>query len=346
MAVTNGGDQAMTTMRGGIDLGGTKIQAVIVDEENAVKGEARQPTPTEGTKSDVIRAMADTLADAARAAGVETSSLAGIGVGAPGATDLEAGTLGHASNLPGGWVDPYPLAAELSGLAGAPVALGNDVGVAVDAEFHLGAGAPYQSLLGVWWGTGVGSGLILDGERWLGRGSAGEFGHMIVRLGGAREVGAMKLRGTVEAYAGRAAMEAKARHAVEKEHRKTKLFHIMEHKGRTRLSSGVWASALEKEDELATELVDRAVKVLGAGIASVVNLLDLEAIVIGGGLGSRLGQPYADRIAGEMRPHLLVPEEAPPVHTTALGDLGGAIGAALLAKKMSHVAQVSAAAAL
>lgn len=336
----------MTTMRGGIDLGGTKIQAVVVDEHSTVTGEAREATPTEGTKSDVIHAMAETVTAAAQAAGVETSSLAGVGVGAPGATDFEAGTLGHASNLPGGWAEPYPLAAELSGLIGAPVGLGNDVGVAVDAEYHLGAGKPYQSLLGVWWGTGVGSGLILHGERWLGRGAAGEFGHTIVRLGGAREVGAMNLRGTVEAYAGRAAMEAKARHAVEKEQKKTRLFHIMEHKGRTRLSSGVWASALDKHDELAIHLVDRAVQVLGAGIASVVNLLDLEAIVIGGGLGTRLGQPYADRIAEEMHPHLLRPEEAPAVHTAALGDLGGAIGAALLAKKMSHLAQVSPAGAL
>ena len=115
---------------------------------------------------------------------------------------------------------------------------------------------------------------------------------------------------------------------------------------RTRLSSGVWSSALEKDDKLAVHLIDRAIKVLGAGIASVVNLLDLEAIVVGGGLGTRLGQPCADRIAEAMRPHLLVQDDAPPVHTAALGDLGGSIGAALLVKKMSHVAQVSAAKAL
>jgi len=333
----------MTTMRGGIDLGGTKIQAVVVDGGGAVKGEARQQTPTEGTKSEVIRAMAATVSAAARAAGIETASLDAVGVGAPGATDLEAGTLGHASNLPGGWEEPYPLGAELSGLIGAPVALGNDVGVAVDAEFELGAGMPYRSMFGVWWGTGVGSGLILNGERWLGRGAAGEFGHTVVRLGGVREVGAMRLRGTVEAYAGRAAMEAKARHAVEKKRKKTKLFRIMKHKDRTRLSSGVWASALERDDELANHLIDRAIKALGAGIASVVNLLDVEAIVIGGGLGTRLGQPYADRIADAMRPHLLVQDDAPPVHTAALGDLGGAIGAALLARNKSQAAQVSAA---
>jgi len=334
-----------TSIRGGIDLGGTKIQAVIVDDTNRVIGSGRRPTPTEGTKSDVIREMAETMGDAAREAGVDTSSLVGVGVGAPGAADNDKGTLGHATNLPGGWLEPYPLAAELSGLIGAPVALGNDVGVAVDAEFRLGAGTPYRSILGVWWGTGVGAGIVLDGERWVGRGAGGEFGHTIIRLGGAREVGAIGLRGTVEAYAGRAAMEAKARQALDKGE-KTKLFHIMEHKGRTRLSSGVWATALEKEDALAIRLVNRAVEALGAGVASAVNLLDLEAVVIGGGLGTRLGQPYAERIAESMLPHLFVRERPPDVHTAALGDLGGAIGAALLAESFSQVAQVSPASAL
>jgi len=86
--------------------------------------------------------------------------------------------------------------------------LGNDVGVAVDAEFRLGAGKPFHSILGIWWGTGVGGGLVLDGRRWVGRGAAGEFGHTVVKLGGRAEP--KGLRGTVEAYAGRAAMEARA----------------------------------------------------------------------------------------------------------------------------------------
>ena len=87
--------------------------------------------------------------------------------------------------------------------------VGNDVQVATDAEFKLGAGKPYQSLLGVFWGTGVGGGLMLDGKPWVGRGGAGEIGHMVVMIGGAAaRAGA---RGCLEAYAGRAAMEARAR---------------------------------------------------------------------------------------------------------------------------------------
>jgi glucokinase len=318
--------------RGGIDLGGTKIQAVVVNSRNAVLGEARRPTPTSGGPADLVAELAATLEDAARAADCEASSLIGVGVGVPGAIDADRGTLVHAPNLPG-WDAPYPVVEELSGrLGGVPVHLGNDVGVAVDAEFHLGAGKPYRSILGLWWGTGVGGGIILDGERWRGRGAAGEIGHTVVKLGGRAEPSG--LRGTIEAYAGRAAMEARARRLVERGE-KTQLFTIMEKKGRTRLASGVWEAALEKSDPLAVKLIDRAVEILGAGAASVVNLLDIEAIVIGGGLGTRLGQPYADRIAEAMTPHLFQPERPPGVHVALLGDLGGAIGAALLAQVSS-----------
>lgn len=325
--------------RGGIDLGGTKIQAVVVDERNAVVGQARRPTPTTGGPPDVVREMAIALKEAAASAGCDAAALQGVGVGAPGAADASSGTLAHAGNLPG-WDEPFPLATRLSEQVGVPVLLGNDVGVAVEAEFELGAGKPYDSLLGVWWGTGVGGGVILNGKHWLGRGAAGEFGHTVVRLGGRKEANDLGLRGTVEAYAGRAAMEARARKLAAKGV-KTDLFKIMEKKGRARLASGVWADALAKGDKLATKLVDQAVEVLGAGIASVVNLLDLEAVVIGGGLGSRLGSPYAERIAAAMRPHLLVKERPPAVHVAKLGDLGGAIGAALLVRNTATSAQVS-----
>jgi len=104
----------------------------------------------------------------------------------------------------------------------------------------------------------------------------------------------------------------------------------MERKKRVALTSGVWAEALEHHDALATDLIDRAVAALGAGIASAVNLIDVEAVVIGGGLGTRLGEPYVARIEQQMGPHLFVDARPPAVHLAALGDLGGAIGASLL----------------
>ena len=133
----------------------------------------------------------------------------------------------------------------------------------------------------------------------------------------------------MEAYAGRAAMEGQVSKMVEKG-RKTDLFKLMRERERTRLTSGIWARALDREDKLATHMLDRAVRALGAGIASAVNVLDVEGVIIGGGLGVRLGHPFAQRIAEEMLPHLFVDYRPPHVHVAALGDLGGAIGAALL----------------
>jgi glucokinase len=313
--------------RGGIDLGGTKIQAVVVNGRGSVIGDARHPTPTNGGPPAVTAEMAATLAEAADAAGVEASSFASVGVGSPGVIDTAAGTVASARNL-SDWIEPFPLAAELSkAVGGAPVSLGNDVSVATDAEFKLGAGKPYKSLLGVFWGTGVGGGIVLNGKPWNGRGAAAEIGHIVVKKDGA--LCPCGREGCLEAYAGRASMEAKARR--EAEHgRKTNLFKIMEKRGRTRLTSGVWARAIEAGDELAIELIDRAISYLGAGIGSAVNLLDPEAVVIGGGLGVRFGPAYLERIKDATMPHVFADDRPPEVLVASLGDLGGATGAALL----------------
>jgi glucokinase len=314
--------------RGGIDLGGTKIQAVVVDDDHRVLGQARGPTPTEGGPPDVAAAMSGALRDAAEQAGVEVGALAAVGAGSPGQVDTPAGTVTGARNLPD-WVGTFALGPALADDLGVPVAVGNDVDVATLAEFEIGAGREFGSLLGVFWGTGVGGGIVLDGEPWRGRGAGGEIGHMVVKLGGARCT--CGRRGCMEAYAGRGAMELEARRRVKRGTR-TELFKIMERRGRERLTSGVWARALRQQDKLAVELLERAVAALGAGVASACNVLDVEAVVIGGGLGVRLGEPYAQRIAEAMRPHLFA-SEPPVVRLAALGDLGGAIGAALLAAR-------------
>jgi glucokinase len=313
-------------VKGGVDLGGTKIQVVVVDEGHEVLGEARHATPIKGGPPDVVAHMVEAIREAAEVAGVETGDLEGVGVGSPGAIEAEAGVVAEARNLPG-WDTPFAMGPALEKALGTRVRLGNDVQVAVDGEFALGAGSDSSSLLGVWWGTGVGGGIILDGKPWLGRGAAGEIGHIVVKQGGAHCP--CGRRGCMEAYAGRAAMEARARHLKKKGHH-TKLFKIMEKRGRTRLQSGIWARALEAEDEMAIELIDRAIEALGTGVASAVNVLDVETVVIGGGLGTRLGEPYVRRIEKAMMPHLFVSDRPPAVLPAALGDLGGAVGATLL----------------
>jgi glucokinase len=316
------------TLRGGLDLGGTKVQAVVVSEADDVVGSARHPTPTSGGPEDVAATLADALTEAATQAGVATADLAGVGVGSPGAVDDAEGTVAQAGNLPN-WIDPFPLRDVLAERLGSQVRLGNDVQVATDAELALGAGRGCSSLLGVFWGTGVGGGIVIDGKP-LDAPSAGELGHVVVRMGGRRCP--CGRRGCLEAYAGRGSMERRARQlAARGEH--TQLFKIMEKRGRDRLSSGVWARALEADDHLAHRLVGEAIEALGAGVASAVNLLGVEVVVIGGGMGVRLGEPFARRIEAAMMPHLFADDMPPVVRVAALGDLGGAIGASLLVSR-------------
>jgi glucokinase len=318
--------------RGGLDLGGTKIEAVVVDARNKVLASARRATPTKGGPVAVTAQLAGALTAAAQSAGLEPAELRGVGVGSPGIVDTSTGAVSSARNLPD-WNGSFELGPALAEELGTAVFVGNDVQVATDGEFKLGAAKPYRSVLGVFWGTGVGGGLILNGKPWTGRGGAGEIGHIVVEIDGARCP--CGRRGCLEAYAGRAAMEARAQRRVEKG-RKTDLFTLMKERKRTRLTSSIWAQALERKDKVATEIIDGAIRALGAGIASALNLLDVEAVVIGGGLGVRFGQPFADRIAREMLPHLFNDEHPPAVRVASLGDQGGAIGASLLVRNSRH----------
>jgi glucokinase len=312
----------------GVDVGGTKIQSAAVRDERVV-GSFRHPTPLEGAAALVV-AIAESVRDALADAGGEAGDVGAVGIGMPGTIDPEAGTVANSPNLPGFTeAEPIFLGQMVSdALGGAPVVLGNDVSVAVLGEHRRGAGRPYRNLLGVWVGTGVGGGLVLGGELQHGRGAAGEIGHTIVRPDG--RVCSCGRRGHLEAYAGRGQMEVRARELAKKG-RKTILFSLMERRGKPRVSSGIWLEALERGDRIAHALIDEAVWALGVALASAQNLLDLEAIVIGGGLGDRLGRPFVDRVAKEMRPQLFVPERPPAMLTTEFGDLSGAVGAAVLA---------------
>jgi len=324
---------ARAKLYGGIDLGGTKVEAAVVAAPAKVLGSARHPTPTKGGPPAVAETMTQAMREACAQAGVEPEALGGVGVGSPGIIDPQTGAVSSARNL-SDWSGSFPLGTTLGQSLGTVVRVGNDVQVATDGEFEHGAGKPFHSVLGVFWGTGVGGGIVLSGKPWFGRGGAGEIGHVVVRIDGRRCP--CGRRGCMEAYAGRAAMEARARRRLD-EGEKTDLFKLMEKRGRTRMTSGIWQRALENGDKLAQEIIDEAIVALGAGVASVVNVLDVEAVILGGGLGVRFGQPYAERIAAAMHPHLFNDANPPAVLVAALGDLGGAIGASLLVRRGSSL---------
>lgn len=305
----------------GIDLGGTKIQAVVLDGEGAVVAQGRQDTPAAGPEAvaEAIAAVVDGLGKPAKGAP--------IGVGAPGVVDPATGVLHRAPNLPGfdARVELAPLVAKAAGAA--DVRIDNDVNVAVLAEQRLGAGRGSSDLLGVWVGTGVGGGLILDGALRRGpAGLAGEIGHTIVRDGG-RRCGC-GLDGHLEAYAGRAGLEREARRRHESGARTA----LVELAGGNRMKSSVFAKALDAGDAVAEELIEEAVQALGAALASATALVDLERVVVGGGVAEKLGAPFVARIGEATRRRLLVAEAGPDVVPAELGDLAGAMGAALLVR--------------
>ena len=310
-------------MKGGLDLGGTKIQAVVTDGGAGVLAQARRETPRAGGPKAVVRELVGAMRDALATLDCP-AALERVGIGSPGKIDPATGVVAQVVNIRG-WTRPFRLAAAVSAELGCPVAVSNDVSVAVEAERRFGAGRGFHSFLGVFWGTGVGGGLVVDGRTLHGRGSAGEIGHVCSKPGGRRcNCG---LDGCVEAYAGRGALEARARERAKE--RKTVLFELMEKRSRERLTSGIWLRALELGDSVAEELLLRAVAALGVGIGAAVTLLDVEAVVIGGGLGERLGPVWLKRIEAAAREHTFF-KEPPEYRLAELGDLGGAIGASLL----------------
>jgi glucokinase len=249
--------------------------------------------------------------------------------------DPHDGTVQQAPNLPG-WMEPFDVADALSSaLDGVPVTVDNDVNVGTLAEHRLGAGKGADDLLGVFAGTGIGAGVVLDGELRRGpTGAAGEIGHMIVRRGG-RLCGCGG-RGHLEAYAGRAAMERRARD-LEQKGRDTILVDLAP--GR-RMTSGVFVKALAAGDGVAIELIDDAVGALGVAIASCVSLLDIALVVVGGGLADRLGPSFVERVEEACRADVFPRNPDLRIVPAALGDRGGSMGAALMAAERMSATRV------
>ena len=299
----------------GIDLGGTKILgARVVD--GAVQAVAKRDTPAADGPAAVLDAVV------AVAQELRADSVSAIGIGAPGPVVPGSGRIGPATNL-AGWDRPLDVAGPVGAALGLPVEVENDANAAGFAEHRAGGGQGVDDLLAVWVGTGVGGGLVLGDRLWRGRGLAGEIGHVVVHPGG-RRCGCGG-RGHLEAYAGRAAMEREAR----KRHEKGRRTMLVELAGDSRMKSSVFAKALAKGDEVASELVDEAVEALGVAVGNAALLVDLDRVVIGGGLGERLGQPFVDRVADAIGGRL---DGSPlSVRLATVGEHAGALGAALLA---------------
>lgn len=310
----------------GVDIGGTKVQTVVLDGDE-VTGSTRMRMPRTGDRNAAIEVIVAGIHEAVDQAGGSLPDIGGLGVGSPGV--VVDGTVGQAENVPG-WSERFRLADLLGQELDLPIRIANDVSAAAVGEHRLGAGRDHDNLLVVFVGTGVGGGLILDGQLYEGAfGAAGELGHTVVERGGA--VCPCGRRGCVEAYAGRRAMEHAARRAQD-EGKHTSLFRIAEELGRSHLSSSVFKEAYDQGDPVAADLIDFGAEALGKGIASAVNLLDVERVIVGGGLADRMGERFLVRVEAAARPALFLQPPRVEIVPAALGERGGAIGAALIAR--------------
>jgi len=305
----------------GIDLGGTKVYGVVVHSDK-VRKDAKLKTPTEGGPTAVVETIVAVIDDLGGTDGIK-----GVGIGAPGAVDHEAGVVKQAPNLAGWQAQDVPLGPLVSkALGGVPVFVENDANVGTLAEHKRGAGKGTSDILGVWVGTGVGGGLILDGQLRRGpTGFAGEIGHTVVVKDG-RMCGCGH-KGHLEAYAGRAAMEREARARVATGTRTM----LVDQAGDGRMTSKIWFDALQARDPVALELIDGAVSALGVAVADAVTLLDLDLMIVGGGLADRLGPGFVGRIEQSAREQIFAHGSPARVVPAALGDQSGALGAALMA---------------
>jgi len=303
----------------GVDVGGTNIEVGLVDDRHRVSERDKRDTPRSSPHkiARTIVKMIEGLSD-------EPSA---IGIGIPGV--IHHGRVVEVPNL-AGWDDSFDLVSMIEDHFGVPVALDNDANVGLLGEWLAGAAVDVDDVLGVWMGTGIGGGLILDGRPFSGSGgSAGEIGHVVTHYGGA--LCTCGRRGCIEAYAGRRSMAAIVSAMVDAG-RHTTLFDIQRDVKKSKLTSKVWARAIDEGDELAVELFDMAVEVMAGGIGSVINMVDVQLVVIGGGMAEKLGQDLADRIGREAHPWILRPSPTLKFVVAALGDDSGIVGAAAIGR--------------
>lgn len=315
----------------GIDMGGTSLRALAVNSQNEILAIEKQPNNVAQGPQGIIRDLAAMVESVVATAGLRKSQLRGVSIGAPGAVDPEHGVVHHAPNL--GWTKAVPLAANLRKLLRVPAFAENDVNVGVAGEYALGAGQGAQELVGIFVGTGIGGGIISHGELYLGmRGAAGEVGHMVVQVDG--PVCGCGNHGCIEALASRTAMERDVRAAI-RAGQESSVLKLMKERGKDRMTSSIIQRALKKNDPVVRKVVKRAEYFLGIAVANVVNLLDPDCVVIGGGIAERLGDSFVGPIRTTAYQHFLRRHDAERVKIVCgtLGDNAGALGAVVLARK-------------
>lgn len=308
----------------GIDLGGTKILIGLVEKESGkVVSHIKKKTKKEKGPENIVRKMVEGVEELLEESGKSFTEISSIGIGSAGQIDRKNGIIIGAPNL-----DCYNLNLKeiLQNKFNIPVFVGNDVEVATIGEQKFGAGKGCADFVCVFVGTGIGSAIVKNGHIIYGAtGTAGELGHIIVDLNGRHC--ACGAHGCLEAYASRSAIETRIEGALKKGRKSCISEYLEEGKA---ITSSMIRKSIEREDELVTQCVSEASEYLSGGLASVINLINPELIILGGGLIEAVDYFYKQTIKKAKSKSLPVPAEKIRFSKTILGDYSGVIGAALL----------------
>jgi glucokinase len=315
----------------GVDLGGTKILAGIFHNSLECIGTAKVSTKSQRGVQSVIERIDRCVRDAADEADLTMKQIAGVGIGAPGAVDQESGTVIFAPNLEG-WKD-VPLKKEMEKELGVPVFVENDANIAVLGVHVAELKSKPKSVVGIFVGTGIGGGLIINGELYGGfNHTAGEIGHMVLEVNGPKCGCGNK--GCFEALASRTAIFQRIKAGV-KSGEKTLLTEMLGD-GLDDLRSGDLRKAIRRGDKFVAKVVADAAEYIGIGVSNLVNVLGPEVVVLGGGVMEALQDEMMSIITKTAKEHAM-PGTLKGVEIVAskLGDMAGITGAAALAKKGS-----------
>ena len=308
----------------GIDLGGTKILIALIDRENGTVIEhVKKKTKKEKGPENIIKKMVCGIEELLLLTSKQLDEISSIGVGAAGQIDRKNGIIIAAPNL-----DCYDLNIKklLNEKFDIPIFVGNDVEIATIGEQKFGAGKGYNDFVCVFVGTGVGSAIVKDGKIILGAtGTAGEIGHIIVDLNG-RQC-ACGAHGCLEAYASRSAIERRIEGALKKGRKSCILDYLEPGKS---ITSSMIQKSIEREDELVLQCVTEASEYLSGGLASIINFINPELIILGGGLIEAVDYFYQKTIKKARAKSLPVPASKIQFKKAALGDYSGVTGAAFL----------------
>ena len=304
----------------GVDLGGTKILAGLFDDSLKLLARAKQPTGAEGGPAGVFARIGQAVDAVVREAKIDPAKVRGLGFGIPGQIAPGTTTVRYAPNLDWRDIDVKPL---LPADWHWPVVLENDVRMGTYGEFAHGAAKGARHVFGIFVGTGVGGGLILNGELFTGfNGHAGEVGHVVVHFRQGTEL---------ESVAGRKYQMKRAKEILEDAPKRVR----KEWKGvdLDRVKSSQLAEFYLKDDPVAVQIVDDAARALGAAVGSVVNLLSPEVVVVGGGVTGALGDAFVERI-WDVAQKFFLPGAADGVRfvPAALADDSGIVGCAAYAR--------------